>query len=909
MQQRWLLVGAATAGAFVLLAAIGIWAISGSNSRGPGKGSEAVVSAKSAPAKRDAEVPLKGTTGTTSIEPKKQSSKDDAKTVVPKTRPVDVAPGTLVGDWSDADSGRRLWISPSNQRWSVQFFTEDCRQSLADSSSTVFSDGVFHLRMGSINLGLKDPPYPMGVEGELGPTESGELVESIEIRGKRETRTYRRCGPATSITQCVGEWIAKDEGRDYIVTIENKGDKFTATLRVLFEGMELPVRLVQTTRFPTNFFLSLKDEAFLAPGRSKAHGFSLAVSNGTMHSDFNHADPAFPNQMRSRELYFKPYVPGLETPPAPKAKTKTEVPAAEEIAKAIKVVHEKYAKDYAAAKIAVAARLELAGKLLKSGRETDGDASERYCLFSEARDLACQAGSWPSACDALDAVSEFFKVDAPLQRVTALRLVVKSAASKQDLEKTVDICLASIQEQLLAERFEIADQYAAVGTSAAQKVKSTPLQTQFGQLDRDIKAFDSDFKKMTKGRETLRSGDDETAHLDVGRYLALRKGDWVGGLPHLAKAGTATIAAAARKDLDDPKDSSKQQEVGDGWWKLAEKDRDRPMVHAALLARAGHWYRLAATGATEQALADINNKLKTIDETPAPLTASDGAGVEVRRFRGHLGAISALAVAADGKHLYSAGVDGSVRYWDIATAKPLSIHPVGAPILSFDLSPDETHFVTINNQRRMQVWTIEAKPKVINNWPNVVPGVHWLNDKQIHWVDGDNKLRTHSIVTNNGNKNSANVDAVRLFGLSGSGPTLSLGTDVGYANGPRFGTPNPVCAAVSPNASFVAVGSTDKLIRRVALASRQVEGTHAGLAGIPRAVAWSPSSGRIAAGGDDKTVLVWDVKSDKIVTRFSQHLGTITALAFVNEGRQVLSGSEDGTIRMWNVQRETATDR
>src|SRR5439155_8519655 len=43
--------------------------------------------------------------------------------------------------------------------------------------------------------------------------------------------------------------------------------------------------------------------------------------------------------------------------------------------------------------------------------------------------------------------------------------------------------------------------------------------------------------------------DDPAANLAVGKYLCLSKGDWLDGLPYLAKSGDATLKELAVLDL------------------------------------------------------------------------------------------------------------------------------------------------------------------------------------------------------------------------------------------------------------------------------------------------------------------------------------------------------------------------
>ena len=149
--------------------------------------------------------------------------------------------------------------------------------------------------------------------------------------------------------------------------------------------------------------------------------------------------------------------------------------------------------------------------------------------------------------------------------------------------------------------------------------------------------------------------------------------------------------------------------------------------------------------------------------------------------------------------------------------------------------------------------------------------------------------------------------------------------------------------AFSPDGKTLAVGSTDKRVKRYDLTEQRAlpplaghEGpvyavaySPAGLLasagldatvrlwspdGAPagelrgakkwiRTLAFSPDGKLLAAGGADCAVLLWDVKRRALLTRLEGHSRLIADLAFSPDGARLVSGSSDNTVRVWDLSR------
>ena len=74
----------------------------------------------------------------------------------------------------------------------------------------------------------------------------------------------------------------------------------------------------------------------------------------------------------------------------------------------------------------------------------------------------------------------------------------------------------------------------------------------------------------------------------------------------------------------------------------------------------------------------------------------------VVRMLTHHGPVKAVAVDPTGRHLITAGVDKSVKVWDIRTYRPLHSYTAAAPVEWLDVS--QKGLLAVGHGRRVQIW-------------------------------------------------------------------------------------------------------------------------------------------------------------------------------------------------------------
>lgn len=247
------------------------------------------------------------------------------------------------------------------------------------------------------------------------------------------------------------------------------------------------------------------------------------------------------------------------------------VPTGPDLTAAEKLIKDVFKDDYA--KRTPADRQALARKMLTQALETKDDLNSRFVLLREARDLANQGGDIQTALSAVEELAKSFKIDTAAMRNTLLTNAAKTARTPEEFRALAVISLKLIDGLLVTDDYDAAEKLANTALQHARKSQDLPLANRVTAKGKEVLELKGRFEKLKKAAEKLVSSpEDPAANLLVGRFQCFQKGNWSGGLPHLAKCGDANLQGLAVKELANPSEPSEQIAVGDGWWDLSEKE-------------------------------------------------------------------------------------------------------------------------------------------------------------------------------------------------------------------------------------------------------------------------------------------------------------------------------------------------
>ncbi len=303
-----------------------------------------------------------------------------------------------------------------------------------------------------------------------------------------------------------------------------------------------------------------------------------------------------------------PPTPQPPEPPAP-GPAKLPEPDAAAQKKAQQEIQGLFKEEYA--KKAAADRLALARKLIETAGQTRDDPVSRYVLYREAQDLAMLAGDFELALGTVDEVARSYAVNGPSMKAAILSGAARNARTPEELKGLAGVYLRQGEDALAMDDLDEADRMIQQAAALARKAKDPALTGRAEARAKEIAEMKPRFDKAKKAREALAANpEDAAAHLALGQYLCLSKGDWTSGLLHLARSSDGLYKGAAAKDLANPAEAAPQVEAGDAWYDLGERESGAGRL--ALRKRASLWYERAVlnlTGLTklkvEKRIADI----------------------------------------------------------------------------------------------------------------------------------------------------------------------------------------------------------------------------------------------------------------------------------------------------------------
>jgi WD40 repeat protein len=277
----------------------------------------------------------------------------------------------------------------------------------------------------------------------------------------------------------------------------------------------------------------------------------------------------------------------------------------------------------------------------------------------------------------------------------------------------------------------------------------------------------------------------------------------------------------------------------------------------------------------------------------------------------HDGFVRAVAFAANGTALVSAGEDGTVRIWDSSghsIHRPLMAY--GQAVTSVTVSDNGRHIAggCGDGTVRLWDWLPAELPPPASTAPSSAggstaprtedsPPPRWdPNGDQAApaWVGHRDGVLAVAFTHDGRRVVSASWDReIRIWSLDGAVECTIVD--------PHDGASLTSVACSPGGFPVIASGGRDNMVRLWDLSGRPVGRPMTGHTADVMAVAFSPDGSLIATASRDLTVRLWRLDGSACGEPLRGHRENVVSVAFSPDGESVASGSRDGTVRVWRL--------
>lgn len=242
-------------------------------------------------------------------------------------------------------------------------------------------------------------------------------------------------------------------------------------------------------------------------------------------------------------------------------------------------IRETYEAGYRAAEKAA-----LAWTLIEKADESRSDATARFMLLREAKNLAVETGHGELAFALIDALASEYRIPAAEMKAEILLQAAKNKkiGSPQERETIVEAALSVADEAIAEENVDLAKKMVKLAILLAPPTRDRELIHACTTKNKELETRAKICADVKTAIGTLKAeASNPVANLVLGKYLCFTKNDWENGLPRLARSRDAALRALAERDIHGPTVSEEQIELGDAWWTASGKQR------------AAYWYEKA----------------------------------------------------------------------------------------------------------------------------------------------------------------------------------------------------------------------------------------------------------------------------------------------------------------------------
>lgn len=251
--------------------------------------------------------------------------------------------------------------------------------------------------------------------------------------------------------------------------------------------------------------------------------------------------------------------------------------------------------------------------------------------------------------------------------------------------------------------------------------------------------------------------------------------------------------------------------------------------------------------------------------------------IELRRFGGNEGEITALAVLPDGRQAVFSTANGILSLWDLNRGSEiLRLKVQSERINALAVLPgDGRRVVTASVGSVLQLWDLDSRTLIRSFFYGIQ---YWMTCVAV-LPDGRRAVC------------NSHVNAVSVW-------DLNSGARIHYLQGHK----NLVSSiALLPGGRRAISGSYDGTLRLWDLDRGTELRSFEGHLDCVTAVASLPDGARAISGSSSGSLRFWDLDSDTKIHRYASHKAQVNSVAVLADGQRAISASPDGTSKLWDL--------